>query len=162
MTREEFQRLAAEGYNRIPLTCETLADFDTPLSIYLKLADGPNTYLLEPVQGGEKWGRYSIIGLPSRTVLRVYGHQASIKVDGVETESFECADPLAFVEAFKDRYRVPTIAGLIPAWRAAKPGEVMPGRIATRNRRRFVKPMRLAATIQESSQERPVGSSTPS
>ncbi|MEE9103555.1 anthranilate synthase component I [Pseudomonas nitroreducens] len=112
MTREEFQRLAAEGYNRIPLTCETLADFDTPLSIYLKLADGPNTYLLESVQGGEKWGRYSIIGLPSRTVLRVYGHQASIKVDGVETESFECADPLAFVEEFKNRYRVPTIAGL--------------------------------------------------
>ncbi|QEY75093.1 anthranilate synthase component I [Pseudomonas denitrificans (nom. rej.)] len=112
MTREEFQRLAAEGYNRIPLTCETLADFDTPLSIYLKLADGPNTYLLESVQGGEKWGRYSIIGLPSRTVLRVYGHQASIKVDGIETESFECADPLAFVEEFKDRYRVPTIAGL--------------------------------------------------
>lgn len=112
MTREEFQRLAAEGYNRIPLTCETLADFDTPLSIYLKLADGPNTYLLESVQGGEKWGRYSIIGLPSRTVLRVYGHQASIKVDGVETESFECADPLAFVEEFKERYRVPTIAGL--------------------------------------------------
>ncbi|MCY1280250.1 Anthranilate synthase component 1 [compost metagenome] len=112
MTREEFQRLAAEGYNRIPLTCETLADFDTPLSIYLKLADGPNTYLLESVQGGEKWGRYSIIGLPSRTVLRVYGHTASIKVDGVETEHFECEDPLAFVEEFKNRYRVPTLPGL--------------------------------------------------
>ncbi len=112
MTREEFLRLAADGYNRIPLSCETLADFDTPLSIYLKLADGPNSYLLESVQGGEKWGRYSIIGLPCRTVLRVYGHQASIRVDGVETERFECADPLAFVEEFKARYQVPTIAGL--------------------------------------------------
>ena len=65
MTREEFLRLAAAGYNRIPLACETLADFDTPLSIYLKLADQPNSYLLESVQGGEKWGRYSMIGLPS-------------------------------------------------------------------------------------------------
>ncbi len=112
MTREEFLRLAAAGYNRIPLARETLADFDTPLSIYLKLADAPNSYLLESVQGGEKWGRYSIIGLPSRTVLRVHGHQARVTVDGVETEVHDCADPLAFVEQFKARYHVPTLAGL--------------------------------------------------
>src|SRR5690606_40316126 len=71
MTHEEFLRLADQGYNRIPLARETLADFDTPLSIYLKLADAPYSYLLESVQGGEKWGRFSIIGLPSRTRLRV-------------------------------------------------------------------------------------------
>jgi anthranilate synthase component I len=112
MTREEFLRLAAAGYNRIPLACETLVDFDTPLSIYLKLADQANTYLLESVQGGEKWGRYSIIGLPARTVLRAYDHSVRISVDGVETECHECADPLAFVEAFQGRYRVPTLAGL--------------------------------------------------
>ena len=112
MTREEFLRLAAAGYNRIPLARETLADFDTPLSIYLKLADAPNSYLLESVQGGEKWGRYSIIGLPARTVLRVHGHEARVSVDGVETERHECADPLAFVEQFKARYKVPTLAGL--------------------------------------------------
>lgn len=112
MIHEEFLRLAAEGYNRIPLACETIADFDTPLSIYLKLADAPNSYLLESVQGGEKWGRYSIIGLPARTVLRVHGHQVVITTDGVEVERLECADPLAFVEAFKARYKVPTIAGL--------------------------------------------------
>jgi len=112
MIREEFLRLAADGYNRIPLACETLADFDTPLSIYLKLADQPNSYLLESVQGGEKWGRYSIIGLPCRTVLRVHDHHVSITVDGVETESHDVEDPLAFVETFKARYNVPTIAGL--------------------------------------------------
>ncbi|MNZ33925.1 Anthranilate synthase component 1 [compost metagenome] len=112
MTREEFLRLAAAGYNRIPLARETLADFDTPLSIYLKLADAPNSYLLESVQGGEKWGRYSIIGLPSRTVLRVHGHQARVTVDGIETERHDCADPLAFVEQFKARYNVPTLPGL--------------------------------------------------
>ncbi|VXB53487.1 Anthranilate synthase component 1 [Pseudomonas sp. 8AS] len=113
MTRDEFLRLAADGYNRIPLAFETLADFDTPLSIYLKLADAPNTYLLESVQGGEKWGRFSIIGLQARTVLRAHGHRVSVSVDGVEIERHEdCADPLAFVEQFKARYRVPTLAGL--------------------------------------------------
>lgn len=112
MNREEFLRLAADGYNRIPLSFETLADFDTPLSIYLKLADAPNSYLLESVQGGEKWGRYSIIGLPCRTVLRVYDYQVRISIDGMETERFDCADPLAFVEEFKARYQVPTVPGL--------------------------------------------------
>src|SRR5690606_14409372 len=101
MTREEFQRLAAAGYNRIPLAREVLADFDTPLSIYLKLADASNTYLLESVQGGEKWGRYSIIGLPCRTVLRAYEQRVSVTRDGEEIESLGCEDPLAFVEAFK-------------------------------------------------------------
>jgi anthranilate synthase component 1 len=112
MNRDEFLRLAAAGYNRIPLACEALADFDTPLSIYLKLADAPNTYLLESVQGGEKWGRYSIIGLPARTVLRAHGHQVSVSIDGELVEQHECADPLDFVEQFKARYRVPSIAGL--------------------------------------------------
>ena len=112
MTRDEFLRLAAAGYNRIPLACETLADFDTPLSIYLKLADQPNSYLLESVQGGEKWGRYSMIGLPSRTVLRVHGYHVSILHDGVEVESHDVEDPLAFVETFKDRYKVADIPGL--------------------------------------------------
>jgi anthranilate synthase component 1 len=112
MTRDEFLRLAAAGYNRIPLAFETLADFDTPLSIYLKLADQPNTYLLESVQGGEKWGRYSMIGLPSRTVLRVHGHRVSILQDGVQVESHDVEDPLAFVEQFKDRYKVADIPGL--------------------------------------------------
>lgn len=112
MTHEEFQRLADAGYNRIPLSHETLADFDTPLSIYLKLADRPNTYLLESVQGGEKWGRYSIIGLSARTVLRVTGQRVSVTTDGCEVEALDCADPLDFVERFKARYRVPDIPGL--------------------------------------------------
>ena len=112
MTREEFLRLAAAGYNRIPLARETLADFDTPLSIYLKLADAPNSYLLESVQGGEKWGRYSIIGLPCRTVLRAHGRQVRVSVDGIQTEAGEYADPLAFVEQFQARYKVPTLPGL--------------------------------------------------
>ena len=73
MTPEQFQSLAAQGYNRIPVMREVLADLDTPLSTYLKLADAPYSYLLESVQGGEKWGRYSIIGLPCRTRIEVRG-----------------------------------------------------------------------------------------
>src|SRR5690606_12974199 len=112
MTHEDFLRLAADGYNRIPLAFETLADFDTPLSLYLKLADQPNTYLLESVQGGEKWGRYSIIGLYSRTVLRVHGHQVQARDNGELVEEAEVQDPLSFVEQFKARYRVPVLPGL--------------------------------------------------
>ncbi|MEH6389253.1 anthranilate synthase component I [Pseudomonas profundi] len=112
MTREEFLHLASQDYNRIPVVRDVLADLDTPLSTYLKLADGPYSYLLESVQGGEKWGRYSIIGLPARTVLRVTGHLCQVLVDDVETERHECADPLAFVETFKARYRVADVPGL--------------------------------------------------
>ncbi|WP_462379988.1 anthranilate synthase component I [Pseudomonas sp. Marseille-QA0892] len=112
MTRDEFLRLANEGYNRIPLAFETLADFDTPLSLYLKLADAPYSYLLESVQGGEKWGRYSIIGLPCRTVLRVHDHRVSVSENDREIETAEVEHPLSFVETFKARYRVPIVPNL--------------------------------------------------
>ncbi len=106
MNLEQFKQLAGEGYNRIPVVREVLADLETPLSAYLKLADSPYTYLLESVQGGEKWGRYSIIGLPCRTLLKVYGHDVQVFTDGELVESERCEDPLAFVEAFRQRYRV--------------------------------------------------------
>ena len=73
ISRAEYNRLANDGYNRIPLHAEVLADLDTPVSAYLKIAQGPYSYLFESVQGGEKWGRYSIIGLPCATVVRVTG-----------------------------------------------------------------------------------------
>ena len=66
ITKTEFNALAKQGYNRIPLVQETFADLDTPLSLYLKLANQPYSYLLESVQGGERFGRYSIIGLPAK------------------------------------------------------------------------------------------------
>ena len=105
MNRERFQALADEGYNRIPLICEAPADLDTPLSTYLKLAEGPHSYLLESVHGGEKWGRYSIIGLPCRQVLTVHGREVRVHDRGELIESRTVDDPLAYVEAFKARYR---------------------------------------------------------
>ena len=73
MTEDEFKALSRAGYNRIPLRLETLADLDTPLSIYLKLANRPGSYLLESVIGGERFGRYSIVGLPARERLEISG-----------------------------------------------------------------------------------------
>lgn len=112
MTPERFAELAQQNYNRIPVSREVLADLDTPLSTYLKLADGPYSYLLESVMGGEKWGRYSIIGLPCQTVLKVSGDQVTLETEGEVVESHQCADPLAFVEAFHQRFRVPVVEGL--------------------------------------------------
>ena len=106
MQPEEFAALAAQGYDRIPVSMEVLADLETPISAYRKLAEGPFSYFFESVQGGEKWGRYSIIGLPCRTLLRVNGYRVDILVDGEVTESHEVEDPLAFVEAFQHRFRV--------------------------------------------------------
>ena len=104
MNLQEFAALAAQNYNRIPVSLEVLADLETPLSAYRKLAEGPYSYFFESVQGGEKWGRYSIIGLPCRTVLKVFGYRAEIWVDGELTESSEVEDPLAYTEAFQLRY----------------------------------------------------------
>ncbi|WP_295460988.1 anthranilate synthase component I [uncultured Thiodictyon sp.] len=112
MTPEVFADLTAAGHNRIPLVCEVLADLDTPLSVYLKLAAGPYSYLFESVQGGEKWGRYSIIGLPCRTVLKVTGHAIQVERDGALIETAESADPLAWIDAFQARFRVATHPGL--------------------------------------------------
>ncbi len=106
MTPERFTQLAEQGYNRIPVSRQVLADLDTPLSSYLKLADGPYSFLFESVQGGEKWGRYSIIGLPCRTVLKIFANRVIIEVDGKISEEFEQEDPLEYVKEFQKRFRV--------------------------------------------------------
>ena len=111
-SKAEFDSYAAKGFNRIPLMCEVLADLGTPLSVYLKLARGPYSYLFESVQGGEKWGRYSIIGLPARTLLRVTDHEMTVEKDGQVLERETVTDPLDTVRAFKARYTVPEIDGL--------------------------------------------------
>ena len=112
MQPQEFERHRAAGYTRIPLARELVADLDTPLSIYLKLADAPHTFLFESVQGGERWGRYSIIGLPARTVVRVRGHEVTLATDGVESAPETVGDPLAWIETYQAGFRVPRIASL--------------------------------------------------
>ncbi|MEA3412488.1 MAG: anthranilate synthase component I [Pseudomonadota bacterium] len=107
MTPEALNAFAGEGYTCVPLVREVLADLDTPLSAYLKLAEGPYSYLFESVHGGEKWGRYSIIGLPSRLVVKVSGRCITVEREGVVEEEFSEDDPLRWIDAFAERYRVP-------------------------------------------------------
>jgi anthranilate synthase component I len=112
MTDNEFNALAAQGYNRIPVTLETFADLDTPLSIYLKLANRPYTYLLESVQGGERFGRYSFIGLASPTRLAVYGHQVMVLTGQRIAEREDDTNPLDFIGKYMQRFRAAPLAGL--------------------------------------------------
>ncbi|MCK9285675.1 MAG: anthranilate synthase component I [Rhodocyclaceae bacterium] len=111
MTESEFARLAAAGYNRIPLSVETFADLDTPLSVYLKLADAPDSYLLESVQGGERFGRYSFIGLSAATRIVARGNALEVITDGKVTERFE-GNPIDFIGDYQKRFRVPDLPGL--------------------------------------------------
>jgi anthranilate synthase component 1 len=92
--------------NRVPLVREVLADLDTPLSTYLKLANSPYSYLFESVQGGEKWGRYSIIGLPCRTVIKINKRKVTTEVDGSVVAEQEVDDPLDWISDFQARYKV--------------------------------------------------------
>lgn len=108
----QFQQQAAEGHTHIPVVREVLSDLDTPLSVYLKLADGPNTYLFESVEGGERFGRYSIIGLPARRVYAFHGHTLTVREDGQVVETREVADPFAEVEALRSAHSVPKLEGL--------------------------------------------------
>jgi len=119
ITELEFKSLSAQGYNRIPLMLEAFADLETPLSLYLKLAHakdgGKHSFLLESVVGGERFGRYSFIGLPARTLLRAHGFGADtvteVVRDGVVVETSR-DNPLDFIESYQQRFKVALRPGL--------------------------------------------------
>ena len=119
ITELEFKSLASQGYNRIPLMTEAFADLETPLSLYLKLAhakdDGRYSFLLESVVGGERFGRYSFIGLPARTLVRARGFGADavseVVTDGVVVETVP-GNPLDFIEQYQKRFKVALRPGL--------------------------------------------------
>ncbi|TCV84678.1 anthranilate synthase component I [Sulfurirhabdus autotrophica] len=112
MTEQKFIELARQGYNRIPLVKEMLSDLDTPLSVYLKLANQPFSYLLESVQGGERFGRYSFIGLPAKTRIRVHGHLVTVENNEGILEQQDVSDPLAFISDYMQRFKVSPRPGL--------------------------------------------------
>ena len=132
ITEQEFNELAKQGYNRIPLVAETFADLDTPLSLYLKLANKPYSYLLESVQGGERFGRYSFIGLPADTRITVHGKTVTLtKPSGDTTHNVD--NPLDYIQHYQSQFKVAPLSGLprftgglagsgptvIPRWSAA-------------------------------------------
>jgi len=111
MTEQEFSALAARGFNRIPVTLELLADVDTALSVYLKLGNLPYSYLLESVVGGERFGRYSFIGLPAKKRIRVLGRTVTLEDDNGVIEQVE-GDPLAYIEQYQAQFRAAPKDGL--------------------------------------------------
>jgi len=114
MTEIEFKSLAQQGFSRIPLIAEAFADLETPLSLYLKLVGTGNTrssFLLESVVGGERFGRYSFIGLPARTLLRASGFRTEVVTDGVVVETHD-GNPLDFIAEWQKRLRVALRPGL--------------------------------------------------
>lgn len=113
MSPETFSSYSQAGFNRIPVVREILADLDTPLSAYLRLADRPYTYLFESVQGGERWGRYSMIGLPAEEVIRLWGNRLQcLRVSDGAIQEQELDDPIQWLESYRQRFRAPEVAGL--------------------------------------------------
>ncbi len=112
LTKQQFDDLARQGFTHVPLERELLADFDTPLSTYYRLAREPYTYLYESVQGGEKWGRYSIIGLPTKIRLEVHANTVTLLESDQIVDQWESDDPLEDIKEFHDQFKTPQVDGL--------------------------------------------------
>ena len=112
ITRREFERLRAEGYTHIPVASELAADLETPIGIYMKLANAPHSYLFESVSGGERWGRYSIIGLPCARRMEIRDRDVVLHHDDNAVELATHDDPLEAVDGFLREFRVPRPEGL--------------------------------------------------
>lgn len=112
ISKNHFNKLAKKGYNRIPIMCEVLADLDTPLSTYTKICNFPYSYLFESVEGGEKWGRYSIIGLPAKKIISVTGEIIKITENSKLIDKYNTNDPLKEIEKIQQSYKVAQIEGM--------------------------------------------------
>ncbi|MEK9777825.1 MAG: anthranilate synthase component I [Methylophilaceae bacterium] len=107
ISKKQFEDYKSKGFNRIPIVFESLADLDTPLSVYAKLANLPYSYLLESVEGGERFGRYSIIGLPSKKVFKINGHDISIFYNQKLIEKIEHENPLDYIDSYLKSFKIP-------------------------------------------------------
>ena len=112
MEKSQFIELIEQGFNHIPFSREIVVDTDTALSLYLKIANSPYSYFLESVQGGEKWGRYSFIGLSAETVIKVYDYEIRVEKNGLLVDQHEVEDPLAWIENYQNQFKVPKLDDL--------------------------------------------------
>ena len=112
MQKSKFNSLINEGFNHIPLSKEVVIDTATPLALYLKLANNPYSYFLESVQGGEKWGRYSFIGLTAETVIKVYNYEVQVEKNGKLIQEKLVEDPLEWIEEYQNKFKVPQLDSL--------------------------------------------------
>ena len=112
MDKQTFDQLRDDGFNRVPIYREVLADLDTPLSVYLKLADGPDAYLLESVEGSDTWGRYSIIGLPCSCRYTLEGRKWTFSENGEVRSTETIDDPLERIARLQSEFRAPRLQAL--------------------------------------------------
>ena len=105
-SKAKLSEFKQQGFNRVPLVREVLADLDTPLSTYLKLANAPYSYLFESVHGGEKWGRYSIIGLPCNKVIKISGYEISLYENECLVDQLIVEDPLQWISDYQAQFKV--------------------------------------------------------
>ena len=112
MNKQQFSELAEQSYTHIPVYREVAADLDTPLSAYLKLANCQYSFLFESIQGGERWGRYSIIGLQSQDHIQIHGNTISVFNDNDCVEQITHTDPLQWIDEYRNQYKVPEVAQL--------------------------------------------------
>ena len=112
MKKSQFNSLINKGFNHIPFSREVIVDTETPLALYLKLANNPYSYFLESVQGGEKWGRYSFIGLAAETVIKVNDYEVCIEKNGKLVQKDEVKDPLIWIEEYQNQFKVPQLDNL--------------------------------------------------
>ena len=114
--KDEFRRLADKG-NLVPVCLDLLADTETPLSALAKMyhGDGP-AFLLESVEGGERWGRYSFLGRSARCSIRVYRKKVEVEDGASRQEILHGGDPLAVLRGLMARYRPVSLNGLPRFW----------------------------------------------
>ncbi len=89
---------------KIPISREILADMETPLSVYRKLANCSYSYLFESVEGGDKWARYSLIGLEAKRIIKISNNEIEITQDGVLLENISSKDPLSYIDNLQKSY----------------------------------------------------------
>jgi anthranilate synthase component I len=108
---QEFVELARRG-NVVPITCEILGDLETPVSAFLKIHRGPHGFLLESVQGGEKWGRYSFLGTEPERVWTARGHSIETRSRSGQVERREVSDVLGALRQWLQSYHPVPLPGL--------------------------------------------------
>src|SRR5215468_10723960 len=111
-TLREFESLAREGYNLIPVAREIAADLETPVSAFLKVTRGDYSFLLESVRGGEKWGRYTFLGTEPSMVLRARANRMDIIRPGRGVEVRSVANAFDELADEVKRFRAPELKGL--------------------------------------------------
>ena len=111
LSKEEFQSYVDSGFNIIPVVEDLLLENQTPLTIYSQISDKSNTFLLESVEGGDKWSQYSIIGFNCSDTIKVTGNVIELK-NGDEISSFSSDDPLSEIQKITSSFKSADINNL--------------------------------------------------